>query len=150
MQMLTRVSVPMASFVLTVLILIACNSGSDKSTIDSPKFQQYYVQGEILYQKHCSNCHQQNGKGLGRLYPPVDQSDFMEKDLKGVICIIKYGRKGNLIVNGIEYTMEMKGNPSLTELEVAEIATYMYNNWTHQKGLIDVKEVSTILSACNN
>jgi len=148
--MLTWVSVPMASFVLAVMILIACSPDSDKSSIDSPKFQQYYVQGEILYQKHCSNCHQQNGKGLGRLYPPVDQSDFMEKNLKEVICMIKYGKKGSLMVNGVEYNMEMKGNPSLTELEIAELATYMYNNWTHKKGLIDVKEVSTILSACNN
>ena len=31
----------------------------------SPKFEQYYVQGEQLYLKNCSNCHQKTGTGLG-------------------------------------------------------------------------------------
>jgi len=136
---------------LAVLIysITACSSGSENSQTNSPKFQQYYVQGEILYQKHCSNCHQLTGKGLSRVYPPINESDFMENNLKEVICMIKYGKAGSLVVNGVEYNMEMKGNPSLTELEVAEITTYIYNTWTHRKGLVDVKEVSQILSSCN-
>jgi mono/diheme cytochrome c family protein len=139
-----------AVYLITVILLFSCTSGSDNQQAYSPKFQQYYVQGEILYLKHCSNCHQSNGKGLGRLYPPVDQSDFMERNYEDVICTIKYGREGVLIVNDIEYNMAMKGNPGLTELEVAEIATYIYNTWSHKKGLVDVREVSKILSTCNN
>ena len=46
--------------------------------------------------------------------------------------------------------MTMKGNPGLTDLEVAEIATYIYNTWSHNKGLIDVREVTPLLSTCNN
>jgi mono/diheme cytochrome c family protein len=108
------------------------------------------VQGEVLYKKYCSNCHQDNGKGLGRLYPPVDQSDFMDKSFEAVICTIKYGRSGLLMVNNVDYNMMMKGNPALTELEVAEIATYIYNTWSNKKGMVDVKEVTQILSGCNN
>jgi len=85
---------------------------------------------------------------LGRLYPPVDQSDFMENNFDEVICTIKYGKQGILIVNGDDYNMEMKGNPGLTELEIAEIVTYIYNTWTHKKGLVDVTDVSRILANC--
>jgi len=130
--------------------LFSCTSGSENTTTYSPKFQQYYVQGEVLYKKYCSNCHQINGKGLRRLFPPIDQSDFMDNNLTEVICIIKYGKQGSLLVNGIDYNMVMKGNPALTELEVAEIATYIYNTWSNQRGLIDVMDVSKILSTCNN
>ena len=46
--------------------------------------------------------------------------------------------------------MAMSGSAGLTELEVAEIATYLYNTWSNKKGLVDVKEVTQILSKCNN
>jgi len=140
-----------ALYLITVVILmLSCSSQSGQQQDYSPKFQQYYVQGGVLYQKYCSNCHQNNGKGLARLYPPVDQSDFMANNFEEVVCIIKYGKQGPLLVNGIDFNMGMKGNPALTELEVAEIATYIYNTWSHKRGLADVKEVTQILSNCNN
>jgi len=142
--------VSIAVFLFFALLLLACTSGSENTTTYSPKFQQYYVQGEVLYKKYCSNCHQVNGKGLRRLFPPIDQSDFMDNNLNEVICIIKNGKQGSLLVNGVDYNMVMKGNPALTELEVAEIATYIYNTWSNEKGLIDVMDVAKILSACNN
>ncbi len=138
------------AFLSAVYSLFSCTSHSEKSGKNSPKFQQYYVQGQVLYQTHCSNCHQTNGKGLGRLYPPLDQSDFMDRNFEEVVCIVKYGSQGRLVVNGVEYNMAMKGIPGLTELEVAEIITYIYNSWSHRKGLVDVSEVSQLLSACNN
>jgi len=132
------------------VLLASCTTKTDNQQTYTPKFQQYYVQGEVLYKKHCSNCHQPNGKGLGRLYPPVDQSDFMDNNFDDVICTIKYGKQGLLVVNGVDYNMAMSGNAGLTELEVAEIATYLYNTWSHKKGLVDVKVVTQILSKCNN
>jgi cytochrome c551 len=140
----------MATFLMVAVFLFSCTSRTKDSSAYSPKFQQYYVQGEILYKKYCANCHQLTGKGLGRLYPPVDQSDFMDRNFEEVICIIKYGKQGSLLVNGVDYNMTMKDNPGLTELEVAEIATYIYNTWSNQKGLVDVRDVSPILSTCNN
>jgi cytochrome c551 len=139
-----------ALYLISLVLLASCNSKIDNQRTYSPKFQQYYVQGEVLYKKHCSNCHQVNGKGLGRLYPPVDQSDFMDNNFDDVVCSIKYGKQGPLIVNGIDYNMAMGANAGLTELEVAEIATYLYNTWSHKRGLVDVKEVTQILSNCNN
>lgn len=144
-RILLFVAILSASFTL-----FSCTSHSEKSGDNSPKFQQYYVQGQVLYQKYCSNCHQPNGKGLGRLYPPLDQSDFMDRNFEEVVCVVKYGSQDRLAVNGVEYNMAMKGIPGLTELEVAEIITYIYNTWSHQKGLVDVTEVAQLLSACNN
>lgn len=137
-------------FLICLTCLISCTSKTGNSLSDSPKFQQYYVQGEVLYKQYCSNCHQFTGKGLGRLYPPLNESDFLENNFEEVICIIKFGKQGLTMVNGVDYNIPMKGNPGLTELEVAEIATYIYNTWSNHRGLIDVKDVSPILSSCNN
>ena len=123
-----------------------CRSAS-RRTSDS-RFNQYFVEGEQLYLSHCSNCHQKDGKGLGLVYPPLVQADFMEKNLNDVICLIKKGRKGEMEVNGQVYNQPMPGVPSLTELEIAEIATYIYNSWGHERGLIDVKAVNQVLQPC--
>jgi len=121
-----------------------------KSISSDPRLEQYYVQGQLLYQKHCSNCHQADGKGLGRLYPPVDRSDYIDNNFREVICLMRFGKQGPLIVNGVEYNMEMKGLTTLTDLEIAEIATFLYNNWSRQRGLIDVNEATDLLSSCAN
>jgi cytochrome c551 len=135
-------------YVLLALTLICCSKRSGKKEFSSPKMQQYYLQGEQLFIKYCSNCHQTNGRGLGLLYPPLDTSDFMDKNMEEVICLIKHGKKGALTVNGKAFNQPMPGINTLSDLEIAEIATYIYNTWSHDKGMIDVQRVSKILSSC--
>ncbi len=128
------------------VLMMGCSPGQKQG--ESVKFQQYFVEGEQLYITHCSNCHQKNGKGLGLLYPPLDQSDFMDENFEEVICLIKNGKAGEIMVNGNSYNHPMPGIPSLTDLEIAEIATYVYNSWTHNKGIADVANVTKILNQC--
>jgi cytochrome c551 len=143
------------SFLLCALcfVLLSCSTKSEKSNNNdhsSTKFQQYYVQGEKLYLKHCSNCHQKNGSGLGLVYPPLNKSDYMENNPEKVICIIRYGITGDLLVNGKNYNQPMPGIPSLGDLEIAEIATYIYNTWEHKKGMISVQDVTAIQKNCRD
>jgi mono/diheme cytochrome c family protein len=106
------------------------------------------VQGEQLYIKNCSNCHQKSGAGLGLLYPPLNKSDFMEKNPEKVFCLMKYGVNGNMLINGSAYNKNMPGIPSLTELEIAEISTYIFNTWDHNKGIIETNEVMKAINNC--
>ena len=126
---------------IIVLLQLSCTQGD-------PKFQQYFVEGEQLYQQHCSNCHQRNGKGLAMVYPPLATSDFMEKNFEEVACTIKYGMTGEVTVNGNVFNQRMPGVPSLSELEIAEILTYVYNSWGRERGLVDVKSIGPILQHC--
>jgi mono/diheme cytochrome c family protein len=144
----------LSKYIVAVLLLLfvldGCTSKSDKTENEtSTKFQQYYVHGEKLYAKNCSNCHQLNGTGLGLVYPPLYKSDFMENNFERVICLMRYGIKGDLLVNGKSFNQQMHGIPTLSDLEVAEIATYIYNTWEHKRGLIDVQEVSRINTGCH-
>jgi cytochrome c551 len=130
-------------------MLFCCQQKTEKEKKDtSTKFQQYYVNGEKHYLKNCSNCHQKNGSGLGLVYPPLNKSDYMEKNLNRVICLIRHGANGELIVNGKTFNQKMHGIPSLTDLEIAEIATYIYNTWEHKHGMIDVSEVASLQHQC--
>ena len=129
-------------FAYCLLLLINC-------TPKDPKFQQYFVEGEQIYLQRCSNCHQKDGKGLGLVYPPLAPSDFMDKNFEEVICLMKNGRQGEMTVNGNVYNQPMKGIPALTELEIAEIATYIYNSWGRERGLISVNDAGKILQICD-
>jgi hypothetical protein len=74
----------------------------------------------------------------------------MKNNFKAVICLMKYGTVGELVVNGVTFNQPMPGVPSLTDLEIAEIATYVYNSWEHNRGIIEVSEVSKLIKNCES
>lgn len=136
-------------FIVLLISTLACSANSGNSTdTNSVKFKQYYVKGEELYLKHCSNCHQASGTGLGLVYPPLNTSDYMETNFESVLCLMKHGIGGEITVNGKGFSQPMPGISTLTDLEIAEITTYIYNTWDHQRGLIDVSEVSRVMDSC--
>jgi cytochrome c551 len=130
-----------------ITVVFSCETKSTSNN-DTTKFKQYYLQGEQLYQKNCSNCHQKDGTGLGLIYPPLNKSDFMKNNLEAVICLMKHGKTGELLVNGKSFNKKMPGITALTNLEIAEIATYIYNTWEHQYGIVEVKRVDSVLTKC--
>lgn len=134
--------------VLVFTILVWGCSGGSGDRAESIKLKQYYIKGEQLYIAHCSNCHQKDGQGLGRVYPPIANSDFVRANPDTIICIIRSGLEGEVTVNGIMYNMAMPPIPTLTDLEIAQITTYILNSWDYRKGLVDVKTTSARLERC--
>jgi mono/diheme cytochrome c family protein len=132
---------------LLLSLALATALASCKSKADI-EFERYYNQGEVLYAKYCSNCHQKDGKGLGLLYPPLDKSDFMDQNVDQVLCIMRYGKSTPTLVNGKTYEQPMMGVTALTDLDIAEIATYIYNTWDHKRGIVKVDEVSAKMNLC--
>lgn len=144
---------------LTAGLLTACDIGQETSSesfkipegLDNPtelKFRQYAIQGRKLYRQHCANCHQPAGGGLGRLIPPLAGSDFMEKNKENVLCIIRWGMEGPVVVNGVEYHQPMPANPQLKDIEIAEIATYIFNAWGNEGEFVQVQQAQEWLREC--
>ena len=132
---------------LLMLIDVGCVSKTESNrSAPSAKFDQYFVHGEQHYLKNCSNCHQKNGTGLGLIYPPLKGSDYLLQNRNEVICLMRNGKSGELIVNGKSFNKEMPPMPLLSDLEIAEIATYIYNSWGHDEGLIEVSR--RLIRAC--
>ncbi|MEI9917296.1 MAG: cytochrome c [Bacteroidota bacterium] len=125
-----------------IIIIISCRSKADV------EFDQYYNQGEILYTSYCANCHQKDGSGLALLYPPLNKSDFMDNNLEQVLCIMRSGKTTPTVVNGKTFVQPMRGVAALTDLDIAEIATYIYNTWDHKRGIITVNEVTGKMKSC--
>ncbi|WP_224999578.1 cytochrome c [Cesiribacter sp. SM1] len=120
-------------------------AGLDDAT--EMKFKQYWTHGRRLYKQHCIGCHQNDGSGLAQLIPPLAGADFLE-NRERVICIIKHGQQGEVVVNGITYDGVMPASPQLQALDIAEIATYILNAWGNEGGFVSVQQADSILNTC--
>ncbi|GAB4246163.1 MAG: hypothetical protein Tsb0034_25010 [Ekhidna sp.] len=153
MKQVSKTGIRLLSLVVLVFGAIACGSKTEKkeaSTLNSRdeiRLKQYQVQGAKIYATYCANCHQQDGKGLASLYPPLAGSDYLMADLKRAACIIKNGQFQEIVVNGQTYNQMMPANP-LTNLEIAEVITFITNAWGNEAGLTGVKEVDQWLQEC--
>ena len=141
---------PKALGFVFVFLLYTCGS-SDSSSVDRDtriKIDQYVAQGRKIYKNTCANCHQDSGKGLGMLYPPLENSDFLIQKIDNSICIVKYGMKGEILVNGKKYNQPMPANPGLSDLEIAEVITYVLNEFNDSTILITQTFVKNSLKSC--
>jgi cytochrome c551 len=116
-------------------------------TPEEVTYDQYMVEGQKAYEQHCANCHQTEGQGLAKLYPPLAGSDYL-KNKEAVICMMKYGISGEMTVNGKTYNQAMPGNFQLQELDIALISTYIYNTWGNEKQITSIKTSREILKKC--
>ena len=134
---------------------LACESKSEKDKkfdqLDERtkiRLMQYMAEGRRLYGLHCSNCHQVDGKGLARLYPPLKNSDYLKNNFVKVVCGIRYGQNRRIIVNGIDFHQPMPANPRLTDLEIAEISTFVYNEFADSVVIITMNHVRNTMNQC--
>ncbi len=85
---------------------------------------------------------------MQKLYPPLAKSDYIKDQVSVVACIIKYGASGSIVVNDVEYNMQMPAYSELTPLEIAEIVTYISNSWGNEEGYYPVQQAQKDLAGC--
>lgn len=144
-----RIWIVNCSFIVFLIGFYAgCNSDKNENNLNSIKdlkTKQYAIAGRELYLIHCANCHQVDGSGLGLVIPPLNDADYLKEDLARSVRIIRYGQKGEIIVNGATYNQPMPANPNLKPIEVAQIATYIHTLWGNGEQLISIDSVNVYL-----
>jgi mono/diheme cytochrome c family protein len=124
-----------------MLGLASCRSSEEL------KSEQYFVTGQQLYMTHCANCHQMEGNGMSNLYPPIAGSQIIS-DKARVACIIQYGMSDTIIVNGKKFSRPMPPNPKLTEIEIAEIVSFVSMKWGKDSVYTPIEFVHKVLVEC--
>ena len=96
----------------------------------------------------CFTCHQPNGQGLSGQFPPLAGSDWVLGDKEKLIKISLYGLMGPIQVNGVDYNgvMVPPGIPpgSLTDQQVADVLTYIRNDWGNSATAVTPNEVASV------
>ena len=95
--------------------------------------------GEIVYKKSCMACHQTHGKGVANAFPPLANADYLNADVDRAIEVVLHGLSGEIKVNGETINSQMP-RQNLTDTEVANVLTYVYNQWGN-KGIEVTEEM---------
>ncbi len=107
-----------------------------------------YAQGELLYKQYCGQCHMDDGSGLGANIPPLANSDYLSQNLTNLPCMIRYGIKEPLVVNGVTYNQVMPGNLEVAGSDMANIINYIGQKWYGKDITIDLNTVKKQLEKC--
>lgn len=92
-----------------------------------------------------------DGAGLGKLYPPLAQADYLIENQNELACIIRHGIEGQISVNGIKYNQAMEGIAELNEVEIANISNYIFQNfYEDQHFFISPEQVKEQLERCSS
>jgi nitrite reductase (NO-forming) len=99
--------------------------------------------GKALFASTCQACHQADGKGIEKAFPPLAKSDYFASNPNKIIQVITHGLSGTITVNGKTFNSVMP-KQTLSDIQVASVATYVLNNFGNKGGEIQAGDVAKI------
>lgn len=114
----------------------------------SPADQKRFDAGKVRYQTLCFACHQMNGQGLAGLAPPLAGSEWVEGPEGRLARIIMHGVRGEITAAGVTFNLEMPPlGTALDDEAIAEVMTYVRNEWGNRANPVDGAAVKAIRAA---
>ena len=101
--------------------------------------------GKQIYMKTCFACHQAKGQGIPNAFPPLAKSDYLNADVNRAIGIVLKGKTGEITVNGEKYNSVMT-RQAISNDEIADVMTYVYNSWGNNKTNVTKSQVDAVKS----
>src|SRR5690554_6035368 len=103
-----------------------------KEEVKALSFEEKMKFGKDKYMATCVACHQANGQGVEGAFPPLAKADYLNEDVDRAIDIVLNGKSGEITVNGKKYNSVMTAQ-ALSDEDVANVLTYVYNSWGNNK-----------------
>ncbi len=98
--------------------------------------------GSAIYASNCASCHQASGQGLPGVFPPLDDAGWVVAEARVPVQILLHGINGKITVKGQTYQGVMPSFGTLSDAEMAAVATYIRQNWSNQASTIDATFVA--------
>ena len=115
----------MKGFILCYYIII----GMVSSSIFKEKTKEDSIEaGKEIYNDFCIQCQLTSGEGVSGVFPPLKKSDYLLNNIEKSIAGIKFGLRGEIIVNDEVYNSVMI-NQGLDNEEIADVMNYILNEW---------------------
>ena len=132
--------------VLIIALVSACSFPVNEP--EKPFKNLNYQEGRLVYEAKCQVCHGKKGEGTKALYPPIASSDYLASHINEIPCILTQGLDGKIIVNGKDYDTRMLPHDDLSELQIADLMTFMLNSWQMNEGNFTKEDVRELLENC--
>lgn len=117
-----------------LMVILGCKNSSKENTTAisqqdfSPEVKESISGGAEIYNNFCASCHLSNGEGIKGVFPPLKNSDWLKEKRKESIHAVKFGLRGPITVNGVEYDNLMPAL-GLSDQEIANVMNYIYSSW---------------------
>ncbi|RMG70399.1 MAG: cytochrome c [Bacteroidetes bacterium] len=97
------------------------------------------ARGKEVYEMNCVVCHLGQGEGLEGVNPPLAGSDYLMKNPEKAARAIKFGQRGEIVVNGVTYNSYM-AELGLYDDEIADVMNYIMNSWGNKADTLITEE----------
>lgn len=114
-----------------------------ESDIPAKSFEEQMKFGKQIYGQTCIACHQAEGQGIANAFPPLAKSDYLNADVDRAIDAVLHGLSGEITVNGLKYNSIMT-KQMISQEEVANVLTYVYNSWGNNKTVVTPEMVKKV------
>ncbi|WP_018344319.1 c-type cytochrome [Cytophaga aurantiaca] len=132
--------------ITTCLILIISYQSLNAETVSSNIITGVHP-GKVVYETYCLTCHQADGYGVPGLNPPIVKTEWVLGDKNRLINIVLKGLNTPINVNGQTYRNPMPSHAFLTDVEIANVLTYVRSNFGNKASAITTAEVQTVRAA---
>jgi glucose/arabinose dehydrogenase/mono/diheme cytochrome c family protein len=110
--------------------------------VDDNLDKDIVVGGQKIYQVYCGSCHQKDGNGASGRFPPLAGTPWVTGDKTKLIGIVLNGLKGRIEVKGEPYDNEMPQHSFLSNEDIANVLTYIRQNFGNKASAVTADEVS--------
>ncbi|MGI4806155.1 MAG: c-type cytochrome [Janthinobacterium lividum] len=103
--------------------------------------------GLIVFTQNCVSCHQADGGGVQHMNPPLIKTPWVLGDQTRLIKIVLNGFKEDVEINGDNYSNVMPSFNYLKDQEIADVLTYVRNNFGNKASGVMLKKVTATRAA---
>ncbi len=102
------------------------------------------AQGKQVYTQYCLSCHQADGGGVQNMNPPLTKTEYVLGDKARLAHIVLAGLAEPIEIDGNDYKQHMPAQAYLTDQQVADVLTYVRNNFGNKASAVQVAEVKAV------
>jgi mono/diheme cytochrome c family protein len=116
-------------------------AGTPEPAVTSPPPAQM-ANGEKIYRGACIACHELDGSGAPRIYPPLPgNANLQSADPSSTLRVILDGAQ-TVTTPRAPNKGSMPAYPKLSDQDIADVATYMRNSWGNAAPAVTPEEVA--------
>ena len=100
--------------------------------------------GKMVYTNVCLACHMAGGGGVQNMNPPLIKTSYVLGSKTTLIKIVLNGFNEDVKINGQTYSNAMTPHADLTDLQIADVLTYVRNSFGNKASAVKVAQVTQV------
>jgi len=124
--------------------LLSAQTKTTKTKAPAPGMAASITRGGLVYKQYCLSCHQADGGGVPNMNPPLSKTTYVTGDKTRLIKVVLNGFIQPVEIDGESYSNNMAPHNFLTDQQIADVLTYVRNNFTNKATAITAPQAKTV------